>query len=472
MQPETKDLAAEIRRLERKLEREKATRLEAESISEKGLRNLYERQQEIQLLAKIADASNNAKSLVEVLQFTATQICEFTGWEVGHTYLPHDTEGGIRLRSTAMWHTSDSDRIADFRRVTEEMDFAPGIGLPGRAFSGGKPLWILDVTADENFPRQPFALKCGLRSASAFPVFSGNEVVAVLEFFASHAREPSENLLDLMSQIGLQLGRVIERQRAEDALRKWTEELTRARDEAKSADIAKSAFLTTMSHELRTPLNAIIGFSEMMSSEIFGKLGHARYHEYAGHIFSSGTHLLGLINEILDISKLDAGYLELLDETIDLEKLLTGCIETVAPLAQKAGLRLSLDCEPVLPALRGDQKRLRQILLNLISNAIKFTPEAGEVRISASCSNGIPIVRVRDTGIGMAPEDIPRALERFGQIDSTLARKYEGTGLGLPLAKKLTELHGGRLEIDSMIGMGTTVSVILPAERVIAAAAA
>ena len=466
MQPSDNNREVEIARLKRRLERERATRLQAESISEEGLRDLYEKKLQLQLLARIAAASNQTTSVIEVLQFAVTQICEFTSWEVGHSYLASGSGESLRLLSTRTWHASDLSRLAQFRSVTEAMEFRPGIGLPGRVLATGKPLWVLDVTDDENFPRRPFARESGLRGAVAFPVVSGDEVVAILEFFSSVAREPNETLLDLMSQIGLQLGRAIERQRAQDRLREWTIELTKARDDAKAADRAKSDFLATMSHELRTPLNAIIGFSEMIKAELLGPIGNERYRAYADNIFSSGTHLLGLINDILDISKLDAEYLELKEDSVDLRTEILNCIETMAPMAEKGLVGLSATFETELPQLLADNKRLRQILLNLISNAIKFTPENGEVRVCASCSGEGLVIAVADTGIGMAPHEIPKALERFGQIDSRLARKYEGTGLGLPLTKRLVELHGGVLAIESRPNAGTVVSVVFPIERI------
>jgi signal transduction histidine kinase len=296
---------------------------------------------------------------------------------------------------------------------------------------------------------------------------SGDDVVAVLEFFANDAREPNDALLELMVQIGAQLGRVIERQRAEDRLRERAEELTRARDEAKAADVAKSAFLANMSHELRTPLNAILGFSEILKTELLGPLNNERYRSYAESIFASGSHLLGLINDVLDFAKLDAACLELNDEILDVQDIVVDCIRFMEPQASKAKVSLCENLLPSLPRVRADKRRLRQIFLNLLSNAVKFTREGGEVRVSAKSGvHGLDVL-VSDTGIGMSPDQIPLALERFGQVDNKLARKYEGTGLGLPLTKQLLELHGGTLAIESALGRGTTVTVSFPPDRLV-----
>jgi signal transduction histidine kinase len=245
-------------------------------------------------------------------------------------------------------------------------------------------------------------------------------------------------------------------------------ELVRAKEAAEAANRAKSAFLANMSHELRTPLNAILGFSEIIKSGHFGPASE-RYPVYAGDIFSSGKHLLALINDILNLSKLEAGQMALDETEIDVHTLIDASIKFVEMQARRAGVQLSIDVANDLPWLWGDERRLQQALINLLSNAVKFTPRGGQIRICASvCGEGMTL-RVHDTGIGIAPQDIPKALAPFGQIDSALGRKYEGTGLGLPLAKQLAELHGGSLSIDSAVGFGTTVTIVLPPERLITA---
>ncbi|MBV8650015.1 MAG: HAMP domain-containing histidine kinase, partial [Alphaproteobacteria bacterium] len=208
-------------------------------------------------------------------------------------------------------------------------------------------------------------------------------------------------------------------------------------------------------------------FSEILGTGLFGPLGDERYRDYATSIHDSGRHLLGLINDILDFSKIDAGHLELEDDDIDLVELVRESVRMMQGQASDAKVRMTEQLDPELPPLRADQRRVRQILLNLLSNAVKFTPPQGEIRISIVRRDGGIVVSVADTGIGIAPADIPRALERFGQVDSTLGRKYEGTGLGLPLSKRLAELHGATLEIASELGRGTTVTVTFPAERVV-----
>jgi signal transduction histidine kinase/HAMP domain-containing protein len=235
-----------------------------------------------------------------------------------------------------------------------------------------------------------------------------------------------------------------------------------AKRDAEAASAAKSRFLANMSHELRTPLNAIIGFSEMLSGQVFGTLGNPRYVEYAKDILHSGRHLLDVINSVLDLSKNAAGKMELRAEQIDLAGVLQGCVRITRDQCSAAGLDLVVSgLDRGLP-VRGESARLHQVFLNLLSNAIKFTERGGCIELSARDDGEVISVVVADTGIGMSAEDIQIALTPFGQVDNRLERKYEGTGLGLPLAKGLIELHGGALDVKSAVGHGTRVTVSLP----------
>ncbi len=255
---------------------------------------------------------------------------------------------------------------------------------------------------------------------------------------------------------------------------RWREaterELVMAKEKAESASRAKSEFLANMSHELRTPLNAIIGFAEIIKSRSFGSASE-RYSEYAGDIYNSGTHLLALINDILNLSKLEAGKFQLQEQNVDLAVTVGDCIRLVETQAHQSEIRLSVSLDPEALFIRADERRLRQILINLLSNAVKFTPEGGSVSVKSARRNGGLAMSVIDTGIGMAAEDIPKALAPFGQIERKVRRKQEGTGLGLPLAKQFVELHGGTFAIDSKLNSGTTVTFLLPPSRMIASPA-
>ena len=353
----------------------------------------------------------------------------------------------------------DGQEVVEFAQAPASPRYSKSIEV----VVSGEPVAILAVTVS----LRPILMRTGL--VALFALLLGGSVYVVM------LRLPLRALDRTLEQLRVSLETTEahatettyayeELKRQHRLVEETTQELMTARDQAETADRTKSAFLATMSHELRTPLNAIIGFSEMMAQEVFGPLGSARYRDYSESIGDSGRHLLAVINDVLDISKVEAGKLELHFESVDLAQLLEECRRLVRAKAFEVGVDLKLvPSTTALPAVWADAVKLKQVVLNLLSNALKFTARGGRITLRALPVAGEGIyLSVADSGIGMTEEEVALALQPFRQVDNSLTRKFEGTGLGLPLAKALAEHHGGRLEIKSRPGEGTVVTVFLP----------
>ncbi len=442
--------SSEQDRLLKQLAREKRARAESELIAEQALRELYKSQKEMQLLQTIAVAANETHLIEDALQTALDQVCRLTGWPIGHVYIT--TDGGD-LAPSGLWHVDHPERFETFRQITARMTFSPGIGLPGSVLACGRPLWVIDVTKDANFPRAKAAGDIGVRAAFGFPVLIGPEVVAVLEFFSNVPLEPDESLLTVMGHVGTQLGRVMERKRAEDAI------LAKQRL-LEIASKHKSQFLANMSHELRTPLNAILGYTQLIVNRIYGDVPD-KIADALSRIDASGRHLLALINDVLDLSKIEAGQLKLSVKPFGIRELVREVVAAMLPLAEAKGLRLTASVPGDLPTATGDERRMKQVFINLIGNAIKFT-ERGNVAIDVVHKDDRVTVRVADTGPGIAPADQARIFEEFQQADSSITREKGGTGLGLAIVKRIVGLHGGTVGLESVLGQGSSFWLTIP----------
>lgn len=263
----------------------------------------------------------------------------------------------------------------------------------------------------------------------------------------------------LISEYTGRLGTIIPRHRAEIAL-------LAAKQEAEAANRSKSEFLAHISHELRTPLNAILGFSEIISENVYGDQAIDKYRDYARDIHKSGEHLLSIISEILELSKIEVGKLQLNLESLELQDVIQDCVTLFREPAKQANIELTCEVDSDLLPIAGDRKRLHQMLLNLLSNAMKFTLSDGKVAVSCYArDDGRILLQVKDSGIGMRPEDVPVALQPFRQVEHYLTRHHEGTGLGLPLAKAFAELHKAEFAITSELEVGTDIQILFPASR-------
>ncbi len=350
-----------------------------------------------------------------------------------------------------------------YNNAINGVEIGPSVGSCGAAAYSGKLVVVEDIDTHPFWaPYKGLATRAGLKACWSQPILSS--AGHVLGTFANYYREvraPTAADLEFMTSTAHIAGIAIERKRAE-------EDSAAAKTQAEIANRTKTEFLANMSHELRSPLNSVLGFSEIMKKELFGPLGSPRYQEYVEDIGQSASHLLAIINDILNISKIEAGKLELDETKVDVGAVVEICARLMYMRAAEAGIQLETNLAADLPKIFLDSRKVKQILLNLISNAVKFTPKGGKVTVSAGLNErGELVIKVADTGIGIAPENIGRALSPFMQIDSSLSRKYEGTGLGLPLSKALIELHGGQLTIESQLGTGTTVTVTFPTTRVV-----
>jgi signal transduction histidine kinase len=380
---------------------------------------------------------------------------------VGHAVQLSGTSGGVIYEfdeAAQEFHLRASFRMeGEIVQALQVTPVRPGQGATGQMATVRAPVQVPDILEEREYTGtrvRPMLARLGYRSVLAVPLLREERILGALTVWRKEAGNFSSEVVNLLQTFATQSAMAIQNARL-------FREIEEKSQQIEAANRHKSEFLANMSHELRTPLNAIIGFSEVLQEKLFGELNEKQA-EYTDDILTSGRHLLSLINEILDLSKVEAGRMELELATFDLPLAIDNARTFVRERATRHGITLDVTIDERLGDVVGDERKIKQILLNLLSNAVKFTPEGGRIGINARQTNGSVEISVSDTGIGIAPEDQPKIFEEFRQVGTDYAHKVEGTGLGLTLAKKFVELHGGRIWVESEVGKGSKFTFTLP----------
>src|SRR5262245_44697713 len=405
---------------------------------------------ELKALGEVGQAVSSTLDLQTVLSTIVGRAVQLSGTDCGIIYEYDEERQEFHLRAS---HRMEEELVEAIRTAP----IRQGEGATGRATTTRAPVQVINLLEEQELGAtrlRPIAARLGYRSVLAVPLLREERILGALTVWRKEAGSFSAEVVNLLQTFATQSVLAIQNAR----LFREIEDKSR---QIEAANRHKSEFLANMSHELRTPLNAIIGFSEVLGERMFGELNEKQA-EYTEDILSSGRHLLSLINEILDLSKVEAGRMELELVKFDLPLAIDNARTFVRERATKHGINLDISVDERLGDYVGDERKIKQILLNLLSNAVKFTPEGGRIGIKARQADGSVEISVSDTGIGIAPEDQATIFEEFRQVGGDYAHKREGTGLGLTLAKKFVELHGGRIWVESEVGKGSTFSFTLP----------
>ena len=406
---------------------------------------------ELQALGDVGQAVSSTLDLEKVLATIVSHAVQLSGCDCGVIYEYDECLQEFNLRAN---HRMEEEVVEALRSARVHL----GEGATGRAAITRTPIQIPDILEQREFTgtrARPLITRFGYRSLLSVPLLREQQILGALTVWRKQTGEFKPEVVNLLQTFATQSALAIHNAR----LFREIEDKSR---QIEAANRHKSEFLANMSHELRTPLNAIIGFSEVLQEKLFGELNEKQA-EYTSDILTSGQHLLSLINEILDLSKVEAGRMELELAPFDLPLAIDNARTFVRERAVKHGITLDVNVDDRLGEYVGDERKIKQILLNLLSNAVKFTPEAGgRISITANKTDHGAEISVSDTGIGIPPAEQPTIFEEFRQVGGEYAHKKEGTGLGLTLAKKFVELHGGKIWVDSEVGKGSTFTFTLP----------
>ena len=405
---------------------------------------------ELRALGSVSQAVSSTLDLETVLATIVSHAVQLSGTDCGVIYEYNETNQEFHLRAS---HRMEAEVVEVLRNAPIHL----GQGATGQAATTQAPVEVSDIANAREYTgarARPLLVRLGYRSLLSVPLLREQQIMGGLTVWRRQSGEFKPEVINLLQTFATQSVLAIQNAR----LFREIEDKSR---QIEAANRHKSEFLANMSHELRTPLNAIIGFSEVLQERLFGELNEKQA-EYTEDILSSGRHLLSLINEILDLSKVEAGRMELEVATFDLPLAIDNARTFVRERATRHGIALDVTVDERLGDFVGDERKIKQILLNLLSNAVKFTPEGGRIGIEARQADGVVEISVSDTGVGIAPEDQPKIFEEFRQVGSDYTHKVEGTGLGLTLAKKFVELHGGRIWVESEVGKGSKFTFTLP----------
>jgi two-component system, NtrC family, sensor kinase len=405
---------------------------------------------ELRALGEVGQTVSSTLDLQTVLSTIVGHAVQLSATSGGIIYEYDETKQEFHLRASQRME----DEAVEALRATP---VRPGQGATGQAATTRAPVQVPNILEQRESTAtsvRPILARLGYRSVLAVPLLREGRIMGALTVWRKEAGSFSPEVVNLLQTFATQSALAIQNARL-------FREIEEKSKQIEAANRHKSEFLANMSHELRTPLNAIIGFSEVLQERLFGELNEKQA-EYTDDILTSGRHLLSLINEILDLSKVEAGRMELEVATFDLPLAIDNARTFVRERATKHGINLDVTVDERLGDFVGDERKIKQILLNLLSNAVKFTPEGGRIGISARQTDGVVEISVSDTGVGIAPEDQPKIFEEFRQVGSDYTHKSEGTGLGLTLAKKFVELHGGKIWVESEVGKGSKFTFTLP----------